>query len=45
MENMMSMDYKKAAREFIEKEKQFHLGAIPTEQSNPLTRGLSTKIK
>ena len=45
MENMMSMDYKKAAREFIEKEKQFHLGAIPTEQSNPLTRGLSAKIK
>ena len=45
MENMMSMGYKKAAREFIEKEKQCHLGAIPTEQSNPLTRGLSTKIK
>ena len=44
MENMMSMDYKKAAREFIEKEKQFHLGAIPTEQSHPLTRGLSAKI-
>ena len=38
-------DYKQAARDFIENEKQFHLGAIPTEQSNPLTRGLSTKIK
>ncbi|MBR5224439.1 MAG: hypothetical protein IKV90_02100, partial [Clostridia bacterium] len=38
-------DYKQAARDFIENEKQFHLGAIPTEQSNPLTRGLSGKIK
>ena len=38
-------DYKQAAKDFIENEKQFHLGAIPTEQSNPLTRGLSTKIK
>ena len=39
------MDYKQAAKDFIENEKQFHLGAIPTEQSNPLTRGLSGKIK
>ena len=38
-------DYKAAAKDFIENEKQFHLGAIPTEQSNPLTRGLSSKIK
>ena len=38
-------DYKAAARDFIDNEKQFHLGAIPTEQSNPLTRGLSGKIK
>lgn len=38
------MDYKQAARDFIDNEKQFHLGAIPTEQSNPLTRGLSAKI-
>ena len=38
-------DYKQAAKDFIENEKQFHLGAIPTEQSNPLTRGLSGKIK
>jgi N-acetylmuramic acid 6-phosphate etherase len=35
------MDYKEAARNFIENEKQFHLGVIPTEQSNPLTRGFS----
>ena len=39
------LDYKAAARDFIDNEKQFHLGAIPTEQSNPLTRGLSSKIK
>lgn len=39
------MDYKAAARDFIENEKQFQLGAIPTEQSNPLTRGLSSIIK
>ncbi len=29
------------AREFIENEQQFHLGALPTEQSNPKTRGLA----
>ncbi len=34
------MDYKQAAKDFIENEKQFHLGVIPTEQSNPLTRTL-----
>lgn len=28
----------------MENEKQFHLGVIPTEQSNPLTRNLSAKI-
>ncbi|MBQ8135991.1 MAG: hypothetical protein IJ174_01000 [Clostridia bacterium] len=38
-------DYVSAARDFVQNEKQFHLGAIPTEQSNPLTRGLSAKIK
>ena len=38
-------DYVRAARDFVENEKQFHLGAIPTEQSNPLTRGLSAKIR
>ncbi|MEG1516406.1 MAG: hypothetical protein RSD95_16075, partial [Clostridia bacterium] len=39
------MNYKEAARNFVENEQQFHLGAIPTEQSNPLTRGLSAVIK
>ena len=29
------------AREFIDQEQQFHLGALPTEQSNPKTRGLA----
>lgn len=38
------VDYKQAAKDFIENEKQFHLGVIPTEQSNPLTRNLSAKI-
>ena len=38
------MDYKQAAKDFIENETQFHLGVIPTEQSNPLTRNLSAKI-
>ena len=38
------MDYKQASRDFVENEKQFHLGVIPTEQSNPLTRNLSAKM-
>ncbi|HPX83839.1 MAG TPA: hypothetical protein PLW60_01965 [Bacilli bacterium] len=38
------MDYKQAAKDFLENEKQFHLGVIPTEQSNPITRNLSPTI-
>ena len=38
------MNYKEASRDFIENEKQFHLGVIPTEQSNVLTRNLSATI-
>ncbi|HSK68444.1 MAG TPA: hypothetical protein VLA21_04220 [Candidatus Limnocylindria bacterium] len=38
-------EYERAARDFIDNEQQFHLGAIPTEQSNPLTRGLSAVIR
>lgn len=38
------MNYKEAARDFIENEKQFHLGVIPTEQPNPLTKNLSHVI-
>ena len=37
-------DYKEASRNFIENEKQFHLGVIPTEQPNPKTRNLSATI-
>ena len=35
---------KAKARDFIENEKQFHLGFLPTEQSSPLTRGLDQKF-
>ncbi len=38
-------DWQRAARDFIDNERQFHLGAIPTEQSNPLTRGLSGVLR
>lgn len=38
------MDYREAAKAFCENEKQFHLGVIPTEQSNPITRNLSAAI-
>jgi N-acetylmuramic acid 6-phosphate etherase len=30
------------ARHFLENEKEFHLGALPTEQAHPITRNLST---
>ena len=39
------MDYKQMSKDFIENEKQFQLGVIPTEQSNPLTRNLSATIQ
>lgn len=38
------MNYKEKSKDFLENEKQFHLGVIPTEQSNPLTRTLSADI-
>jgi len=38
------LNYKEASKDFIENEKQFHLGVIPTEQSNPRTRNLSATI-
>jgi len=38
------LNYKEAAKHFIENEKQFHLGVIPTEQPNPLTKNLSHVI-
>ena len=38
------MNYKEAAKNFIDNEKQFHLGVIPTEQPNPRTKNLSATI-
>lgn len=38
------MNYKEASKNFLENEKQFHLGVIPTEQPNPKTRNLSAAI-
>ena len=40
----MSEKAYKAAIDFMENEKQFHLGFLPTEQSSPLTRGLDQKF-
>ncbi|MDD3171331.1 MAG: hypothetical protein PHO86_03310 [Bacilli bacterium] len=37
-------NYKDASKDFLENEKQFHLGVIPTEQSNPRTKNLSATI-
>ncbi|MBQ4107175.1 MAG: hypothetical protein IJC73_06315 [Lentisphaeria bacterium] len=34
------MDYKQKARDFVENDKPFHLGFLPTEQANPLTAGM-----
>ncbi len=36
----ISESAKKRARDFIDNEKQFHLGFLPTEQSNPITATL-----
>ena len=33
----ISESARQKARDFIENEKQFHLGFLPTEQSNPIT--------
>jgi N-acetylmuramic acid 6-phosphate etherase len=33
------------AENFLKNEKQFHLGILPTEQSNPKTRGLDKKFE
>ena len=37
-------NYLEASKDFLENEKQFHLGVIPTEQSNPKTKNLSATI-
>ena len=33
------------ARHFMEHETQFHLGALPTEQPHPRTRGLAETLQ
>jgi len=33
-------EFREKAKHFLEKETQFHLGVLPSEQSNPKTRGL-----
>jgi len=38
------MDYKSAAKNFLENEKQFQLGMIPTEQPSPITEGFSSVL-
>ena len=38
-------NYKEATKDFLENEKQFHLGVLPTEQSNPITKNLSATIE
>ena len=40
----MSITSKAQARAFIENETQFHLGFLPTEQSNPQTRNLDKEF-
>jgi len=40
----MSNDYHSKAAAFVTEEKAFHLGFLPTEQSNPLTRGLDLNL-
>ena len=37
-------NYKDASKDFLENEKQFHLGVIDTEKCNPLTKNLSYVI-
>lgn len=38
------MDYREKARNFVENEKQFHLGFLPTEQSHQKTANFSSVI-
>ena len=38
----MKDDISRRVEQFITEEQQFHLGFLPTEQSNPLTKSLSS---
>ena len=42
---VISESAKTKARDFIDNEKQFHLGFLPTEQSNPITASLEEDFK
>ncbi|MCD6362342.1 MAG: SIS domain-containing protein [Armatimonadetes bacterium] len=39
------MDWRSRAEHFLEHEKQFHLGMLPTEQPHPKTRGLAELLQ
>ena len=41
----MDEKIRRQADQFINEESQFHLGFLPTEQSNPLTRGLEDDFR
>ena len=41
----MDAKFKKQADQFIREETQFHLGFLPTEQSNPKSRTLQADFK
>ncbi len=41
----MKSEIEKTAKAFIENERQFHLGFLPTEQSNPKTKDLEKQFK
>ena len=38
-------EFERRADEFITREQQFHLGFLPTEQSNPLTRTMEADFR
>jgi len=41
----MKFEVEAAAKEFLERETEFHLGFLPTEQSNPKTRNMEADFK
>ncbi len=44
-EEKLKNDFRKTAEHFLNNEKQFHLGILPTEQSHPKTRDLSWTLE
>ena len=41
---MMTEEVRREAQNFLDNETEFHLGFLPTEQSNPLTRHLDAEF-